>query len=239
MGFLVLGLICTGFGFLKALVLGAVTDGFSADAVQFCVECFLVCASGGVTCKNPACLARCLPCTWRQVFQGRHLAVLTHGVVDLWLGNHSAAAPWGRGRDAAPKPWCAQVCTGVCVGGWGQRAESRVGSCRKIRLPSTRHTEGFCVCPGHVFTPFALPGAGFVTETSELATPPGPPGQGSLRLRPVTGFLPLLTCPARAPFPDSQSGSKDKCTHSPGARSHVLARVSCWAGRRCWESQLC
>ena len=110
---------------------------------------------------------------------------------------------------------CAQVCTGVCVGGgWGQRAESRVGSCQKIRLPSTRHIEGSCVCPGHVFTLFALPGAGFVAETSELVTPPGPPGQGSLRLMPVTGFLPLLTCPARAPFPDSQSGSKDKYTHS-------------------------
>ena len=39
--------------------------------------------------------------------------------MDLWLGNHPAAAPWGRGQDVAPKPWCAQVCTGVyrCVCG--------------------------------------------------------------------------------------------------------------------------
>lgn len=155
---------------------------------------------------------------WRQVFEGRHLTVLTHGA---WTCGWEITLLLHRGEEARMSlrsrgvHRCAQVCTGVCVGGgWGQRAESRVGSCQKIRLPSTRHIEGSCVCPGHVFTLFALPGAGFVAETSELVTPPGPPGQGSLRLTPVTGFLPLLTCPARAPFPDSQSGSKDKYTHS-------------------------
>ena len=49
MGFLVLGIICTGSGFFKVLVLGVVTDGFSADTVRLCVEYFLVYVGGGVT----------------------------------------------------------------------------------------------------------------------------------------------------------------------------------------------
>lgn len=80
----------------------------------------------------------------------------------------------GHGRTAGKSPCCctmgerpgrpleAVMCTGVCAGGrWGQRAKSGVGFCWKTRLVNMRHTEESSMCPALVFTPFALPGAGF------------------------------------------------------------------------------
>lgn len=207
-----MGIICTGFGFFKVLVLGVVTDGSSAATVRFCVECFLVCVSGGVTWKNPACPARCLPCMWRQVFQGRPLTALTHRVVDVWLGNHPAAAPRGRGQDACSE---AEVCTGVyrcvCVGGEWSESKEQGG------LLLARDTQKAPVCVPNMCSPhLRCQEQGLWVRHQSWRHPQGLLGRAAWRLSPVSGFLPLLTCPAGTPFPDSQSGSEDKYTHSPG-----------------------
>ena len=174
-----MGIICTGFGFCRVLVLRVVTYGFSADAVWFyCV--FLVCVSGGVTWRMAAHPAGCLQCMWRQVFQGRHLAVLTHGVR-------------GHGCTAGKSPCCctvgerpghpleAMMCTGVCVGGEvGSESKEQGGlllenkTCKpethgRILYVSCTRVHSVCVARSRV-----------CLRHQSWRHPPGPPGQDSL-----------------------------------------------------------
>ena len=117
-----------------------------------------------------------------ELFRGRLLVVLTRAVKDPQLGNHLAAAPRGRSREARSETMvCTRVYRCVCQGQGGQRAKRGVGSCWKTRLPNTKHTEGSCVRPGHLTTPTGAPGSSEAAESSSPGPPHRPPTCRGLR----------------------------------------------------------
>lgn len=108
--------------------------------------------------------------------------VLTRAVKDPQPGNHPAAAPRGRSRDARSETMvCTRLHRCVCQGRGGQRAKRGVGSCWKTRLPNTKHTEGSCVRPGHLTTPTGAPGSSEAAESSSPGPPHRPPTCRGLR----------------------------------------------------------
>lgn len=133
----------------------------------------------------------------------------------------------GHGRVAGKSPCCctvgkrpgacseAEVCTGVhrcvCVGGEWSESKEQGG------LLLARDTQKAPVCVPNMCSPhLRCQEQGLWLRHQSWRHPQGLLGRAAWRLSPVSGFLPLLTCPAGALFPDSQSGSEDKYTHSPG-----------------------